>query len=103
MHKNTTSYAEQILEVTRLESKAVQPLTSHHLNYSRRTKHARHCKRSKDELLSDILLWVSSHGHTSVGQPASTYLQQLYMDTGGILENLPGAMDDRKGIEKKKQ
>ena len=27
----------------------------------RRTRHARHCWRSKDELISDILLWTPLH------------------------------------------
>ena len=33
----------------------------------RRTKHAGHCWRSKDELISDVLLWKPTHGHASVG------------------------------------
>ena len=47
----------------------------------RRTRCVGHCWRSKDELISDILLWTPSHGCTSVGQPARTYLQQLCMET----------------------
>ena len=31
-------------------------------------------RRSKDELISDILLLTPSHGRTGVGQPARTYL-----------------------------
>ena len=58
----------------------------------RRTRHARHCRRSKDELISDILLWTSSHER---GRPTGTYIQQLCADTGYSLENHPGAMDDR--------
>ena len=34
----------------------------------RRTKHAEHCWRSKDELISDVLLWTSSNRHVSVGR-----------------------------------
>ena len=58
-------------------------------------RHARHCWRSKDELISDILLWTPSHGCACVGQPTRTYLQQLCMDTGCSIEDLPEAMDDR--------
>ena len=43
----------------------------------RRTRHAGHCWRSKDELISDVLLWIPSHRRASVRQPARTYRQQL--------------------------
>ena len=61
----------------------------------RRTRHAGHCWRSKDELISDILLWSPSHGRAKVGRRARTDIQQLCADTGYSLEDLPGAMDDR--------
>ena len=35
----------------------------------RRTRYVRHCRRSKDELISDVLLWTPSHGRTKVGWP----------------------------------
>ena len=57
----------------------------------RQTKHAGHCWRSKDELISDILKWTSSHGRVKAGQPTRTYIQQLCADTGCSLEDLPGA------------
>ena len=41
----------------------------------RRTRHARHCWRSRDELLSDVLLWTASHGWAKAGQPAQTNIQ----------------------------
>ena len=40
------------------------------------TKHARHCWRSKDNLISDVLLWTPSYGWTKVGWPPTTYIQQ---------------------------
>ena len=46
----------------------------------RRTRHAGHCWRSKDELVSDILLWTPAHGRTKAGRPARTYIQQLCAD-----------------------
>ena len=61
----------------------------------RRSRHAGHCWRSKDELISNILQWISSHGRASVGRPAKTYLLQLFAVTGYRLEDLLGAMDDR--------
>ena len=60
----------------------------------RRTWHARQCI-SKDETITDVLLWTPSHGRASVGQPAKTYLQQLCTDTGCSQENQPKAMYDR--------
>ena len=33
----------------------------------RRTRHAGHCSRSGDELISDILLWSPSHGRAKIG------------------------------------
>ena len=63
----------------------------------RRTRHARHCRRSGGELISDILLWTPSRGWAKAGRPARTYIQQLCVDTGYSLENLSGAMDDRGG------
>ena len=46
----------------------------------RRTGHTGHCWRSKDELLSDIILWTPSHGWANAGWPARTYIQQVCAD-----------------------
>ena len=51
-------------------------------------RHAGHCYKSKNELLSNVLLWTPKHGHISVGWPAKTYIHQLCMDSGSRLENL---------------
>ena len=59
------------------------------------TRHVGHCWRSKDELISAILLWTPSHGQAKVGQLTRTDIQQLCADKGCSLEDLPGAMDDR--------
>ena len=63
----------------------------------RRTRHAEHYWRSKGELISDIQLWIPSHGRARVGRPDRTYTQQICADIGYSLEDLPGAMDDRDG------
>ena len=60
------------------------------------TRHAGHCWRSKDELISDVLLWTPTHGCARVGRPARTYIQQLCEDTGCNPEDLPEAMNDRE-------
>ena len=60
----------------------------------RRTRHAGHCLRSRDELISDVLIWTLSHGRAKAGRPARTYTQQLCEDTGCSPEDLPEAMND---------
>ena len=60
----------------------------------RRTRNAGHCWRSRDELIRDILLWTHSYRRAKAGRPATTYIQQLRVDTGCSLKDLPGAMDD---------
>ena len=62
----------------------------------RQTRHAGDCWRSRDELISDVLLWTPSHGRAKAGHPARTYMQQLSADTGCSPEDLLKAMDDRK-------
>ena len=47
----------------------------------RRTRHAGHCWRSRDELIRDVLLWIPTHGRAKAGRPARTYIQQLCEDT----------------------
>ena len=47
----------------------------------RRTRHAGHCWRSRDELISDVLLWTPIHGQAKAGRPARTYIQQLCENT----------------------
>ena len=39
----------------------------------RRTRHAGHCWRSRDELMSDVLLWTPTYGRAKAGRPARTY------------------------------
>ena len=61
----------------------------------RRTSHAGHCWRSRDELISDVLLWTPSHDRAKAGRPAQTYIQQLCEDMECSSEDLPKAMNDR--------
>ena len=60
----------------------------------RRTRHAGHYWRSRDELISDILLWTPTYGRAKAGRPARTYIQQLCEDTGCSPEDLLEAMND---------
>ena len=56
---------------------------------NRRTRHAGHCWRSRDELISDVLLWTPSHGRAKAGRLARTYIRQLCIDTGCRPEDQP--------------
>ena len=62
----------------------------------RRTRHAGHCWRRRDVLISDVPLWTPSYGWTRAGRPARTYIQQLCEYTGCSPEDLPEAMNDRE-------
>ena len=60
----------------------------------RRNRRAGHCWRSRDELISDVLLWAPTYGRAKARGPARTYTQQLCEDTGYSPEDLPVAMND---------
>ena len=62
----------------------------------RRTRLAGHCWRSKDEIVSDVLLWTPAYGQSKAGRPARTFIQQLCDDTGCNPEDLPEAMNGRE-------
>ena len=62
----------------------------------RRTRHAGHYWRSKDELISDVLLWTPAYDQAKAGRPARTYIQQLCEDTGYNTEEQLKAMNDRE-------
>ena len=62
----------------------------------RRTRHAGHCWRRRDELISDIHLCTPTYGRAKAGRPARTYMQQLCEDSGCSPEDLPEAMNDRE-------
>ena len=61
----------------------------------RRTRHAGHSWRSRDELISNVLLWTPTHSQAKAGRPARTYIQLLCADTGCNPKDLRVAMDDR--------
>ena len=62
----------------------------------RRTRHAGHWWRRKDELISDVLLWTPAYGQAKARRPARTYIQQLCEDTRCSPEDLPEVMNDRE-------
>ena len=97
LHKNAASNLEQVLAATPHKAPTVRPPASYHKTIQvRRARHAGHCWRSRDELISDVLLWTPTHGRAKAGRPARTYIQQLCEDTGCCPEDLPEAMNDRE-------
>ena len=97
LYKNVESSIKQVLATTPHETPTIRTLAPITKTIQvRRTRHAGHCWRSKDELISDVLLWTPTHGCARVGRPARTYIQQLCEDTGCNPEDLPEAMNDRE-------
>ena len=66
-YKNVACCFELILEAVPYKTTVVQSLTSHRTNL---------LLGSKDEFISNVLLWTPTHGHTSVGQLAKTCQKQ---------------------------
>ena len=60
------------------------------------TRHAGHCWRIRDKVISDVLLRTPTYGRAKAGRPAQTYIQQLCEDAGCSPEDLPEAMNDRE-------
>ena len=66
-------------------------------NQVRRTRHAGHCWRIRDELISDVLLWTPHMAEQNQDdQLEDTYIQQLCEDTGCSPKEMPEAMNDRE-------
>ena len=63
---------------------------------ARRTSYAGHCWRSRNELISDALVWTPTYVWAKARRPARTYIKQLCEDTGCSPEDLPEAMNDRE-------
>jgi len=61
----------------------------------RRLRFAGHCHRSKDELVSDLILWQPKHGKRTPGRPSRTFIDQLADDIGCARDDLPALMNDR--------
>ena len=94
LHKNVASNIKQVLAATPPKHQLYGHLPSITKTIQvRQTRHAGHCLRSRDELISDVLLWTPTRGRAKAGRPARTYIQQLGEDTGCSPEDL--AMNDR--------
>ena len=66
-----------------------------------RTKYAGHCWKSRDELISHVILWTPTYGRAKAGRPARTYIQQLCEDTRCSPEELPETMNDREKLRER--
>ena len=60
-----------------------------------RMRFSEHCCRSKNELVSDVLLWTPKHGQRSRGRPASTFVDQMVEDTEFEVEELINLKENR--------
>ena len=80
LHKDDACFFEYILEATPYKIVVVWWLTSHLTDYPSKVGW-----RSKDELMSDVLLWTFTHGHTSISQPTKTYIDQPCQTLRAIL------------------
>ena len=80
LHKNATSYIEQILEATSKQIYRHLPPISKTIQL-RWKRHVGHYWRSKEEFISDVFQWTPSLGRASVDRPTRTSLKQLCADT----------------------
>ena len=96
LHKKSVSNIEQVLETAPHKAAAVWPPTTPITKTIkiRWTRHVGHCWRSRDKLISDVLLWTPSHGHAKAGQPVRTYIQQLCGERGSGISMLIAWHDD---------
>ena len=62
----------------------------------RRMRFAGHCYRSKEEVISELMLWKPTHGTVKPGRPFKTYTKQLTEDCEYHFEDLHNAMSDRE-------
>ena len=103
MEKKLDGNYTRMLQVILNNSWRQHPTKQHHLPLTskiiqaRRTRHAERYWRSRDELISDILLWTPSHGRAKAERPTRTYIQQPSTDIWYSHEDLSGVMDDRDG------
>ena len=82
---NCTRMLGVILNKSKKQHPPKQQLYGHSPSISktikvRQTRHAGRSWKSKDKLISDVLLWTPSHGRASVSRSIRTYVQQLCVD-----------------------
>ena len=55
------------------------------------------CWTNKDKPISDIFLLINTHGHTSDGQQAKTFIHQLVCS----IEDLPSTIANRNRLQER--
>ena len=83
---NRTSDIDQTFDATSPKAEDVRPPTSHLKNYrNNMNKTCKTRRRSKEELISEFLLWIPSRGHASIGAKRN---YNSYLHTWCSLEDL---------------
>ena len=54
------------------------------------------CWCSKDEVVSQVMMWEQNHGKRPKGRPAKTFFDQLAQESGLTRDDLPKVMEDRR-------
>ena len=90
LHKNATCNLEQVLRQHPTRHQLYGTCPYHETIQVRRTRHAGHCWRSRDELIRDVLFVTPTHGRVKAGRPARKYIQQLCEDTDVVLKTYLG-------------
>ena len=66
-----------------------------------RMRFSGHCWRSREEMISEVLLWEPLHGQRKPGRPNKTYTAQLREDSGCTTDELKMLMGNRDEWEKR--
>ena len=66
----------------------------------RRTRYAGHCRRSRDELIRDVLLLTPTHGRAKAGRPARTYIRSYVRIWDVVLKTYLGRWTIRRSGER---
>ena len=89
---NYVTCFEYILEAAPNKIAVVWPLTSHLTDHLRQIRHAGYCWSSKDELISNVFLWIPTCKYATVSRLEIFYILKFCADTGCCLEDLLSAM-----------
>ena len=89
LHKNDPSCCEKIQDAAPHQTVLVWSLTFHLTNHPSKLNKI---YWNKHEIITDVFLWIPTHGRTCDDPSDRNYLYHFCVDTGCCLENLPEAM-----------
>ena len=72
-------------------------------NHPRWARYTGHCWKSKDELISNIFLWTTTHRHTHVSWLTKTYIHLFCVNPAYHRENLISVTADWDGWREKER